>query len=50
MAPLLNVGFTMAISDFYATNPIARASEPMKECRNAMSNPNHAEGATGTNG
>ncbi|MEJ6726893.1 MAG: NADH-quinone oxidoreductase subunit NuoG [Emcibacteraceae bacterium] len=50
MAPLLNVGFTMAISDFYATNPIARASETMKECRNAMSNPNHAEGATGTNG
>ena len=50
MVPLLNVGFTMAISDFYATNPIARASETMKECRNAMSNPNHAEGATGTNG
>lgn len=43
-------GFTMAITDFYGTNPIARASETMDECRDAMNDANQTEGATGTNG
>ncbi len=50
MGSLLNVGFTMAVSDFYGTNPIARASKTMEECRNAMNSPDHEERATGTNG
>jgi NADH-quinone oxidoreductase subunit G len=43
-------GFTMAITDFYGTNPIARSSETMDECRDAMNGANQTEGATGTNG
>ncbi|MCP5382670.1 MAG: NADH-quinone oxidoreductase subunit G [Kordiimonadaceae bacterium] len=43
-------GFTLPITDFYGTNPIARASETMAECRAVMNGANHTEGATGTNG
>ena len=43
-------GFSMAITDFYGTNPIARSSETMDECREAMNGANQTEGATGTNG
>ncbi|HRW28931.1 MAG TPA: NADH-quinone oxidoreductase subunit NuoG [Emcibacteraceae bacterium] len=43
-------GFTLPITDFYGTNPIARASETMAECRAVMNGANQTEGATGTNG
>ncbi len=43
-------GFRLAISDFYGTNPIARSSETMDECRAAMNGADQAQGATGTNG
>ncbi|MEZ5756986.1 MAG: NADH-quinone oxidoreductase subunit NuoG [Emcibacteraceae bacterium] len=43
-------GFILPITDFYGTNPIARASETMAECRAVMNGANHTEGATGTNG
>ncbi len=39
-------GFTLAISDFYGTNPIARSSETMAECRVALSGDDFIEGAT----
>lgn len=45
-----NDGFTFAVSDFWGTNPIARSSETMDECRAAMNGENQAEGATGTDG
>ncbi|MBL4603016.1 MAG: hypothetical protein JKY84_09725, partial [Emcibacteraceae bacterium] len=43
-------GFELAILDFYGTNPIARSSETMAECRDAMNGANQTQGATGTNG
>ena len=43
-------GFKLAITDFYGTNPIARSSETMDECRDAMNGAGQAEGATGTDG
>ncbi|MBT5187549.1 MAG: NADH-quinone oxidoreductase subunit G, partial [Kordiimonadaceae bacterium] len=43
-------GFTLAIKDFYGTNPIARSSATMAECRDAMNGSDQTEGATGTNG
>ena len=43
-------GFKHAITDFYGTNPIARSSATMDECRDAMNAADHTEGATGTNG
>lgn len=43
-------GFTHAITDFWGTNPIARSSETMDECREAMNGENQTEGATGTDG
>ncbi len=43
-------GFKLAITDFYGTNPIARSSETMDECRAAMNGTNQSEGATGTDG
>lgn len=47
---LSNDGFTLAITDFWGTNPIARSSETMDECRAAMNGDNQTEGATGTDG
>ncbi|MDG1995651.1 MAG: NADH-quinone oxidoreductase subunit NuoG [Emcibacteraceae bacterium] len=41
-------GFRHAITDFYGTNPIARSSETMAECRAALSAGEYVEGATGT--
>ncbi|MCC3860861.1 NADH-quinone oxidoreductase subunit NuoG [Pseudemcibacter aquimaris] len=41
-------GFTLPITDFYGTNPIARSSETMAECRSALSGGEYVEGATGT--
>lgn len=41
-------GFTLPITDFYGTNPIARSSETMAECRAALSGDDYVEGATGT--
>lgn len=41
-------GFTLPITDFYGTNPIARSSETMAECRAALSGDDYIEGATGT--
>ncbi|MBT7583006.1 MAG: NADH-quinone oxidoreductase subunit G, partial [Kordiimonadaceae bacterium] len=43
-------GFTHAITDFYGTNPIARSSKTMDECRDAMNDAGQTKGATGTNG
>jgi len=43
-------GFIHAIKDFWGTNPIARSSETMDECRAAMNGENQTEGATGTDG
>ncbi len=43
-------GFIHAIKDFWGTNPIARSSETMDECRAAMNGENRTEGATGTDG
>lgn len=43
-------GFTLAITDFYGTNPIARSSETMAECRAALSGDDLTDGATGTDG
>ena len=40
--------FSSAISEFYFTNPIARASKIMADC--AATYGNKEEGATGTNG
>jgi len=40
--------FTLAITDFYGTNPIARSSETMAECRAALNGDDFIEGATGT--
>lgn len=45
-----DAGFTYAIKDFYGTNPIARSSATMDECRDAMTGADQTEGATGTNG
>lgn len=45
---LEDTGFTLAITDFYGTNPIARSSETMSECRAALSGNEYIEGATGT--
>ena len=42
--------FTLAVSDFYGTNPIARSSATMDECRAAMNGTDETQGATGTNG
>ena len=42
--------FTLAVSDFYGTNPIARSSATMDECRTAMNGTDETQGATGTNG
>lgn len=41
-------GFEMIISDFYGTNPIARSSQTMAECRAAANGEDLLEGATGT--
>ena len=41
-------GFAMAITDFFGTNPIARSSETMAECRDALTGGEYVEGATGT--
>jgi NADH-quinone oxidoreductase subunit G len=43
-----DTGFQMAIKDFYGTNPIARSSETMAECRAALNGEDYIEGATGT--
>jgi NADH-quinone oxidoreductase subunit G len=43
-------GFKMAITDFYGTNPIARASDTMDDCRAALNGETLTKGATGTNG
>ncbi len=45
-----NDGFTHTITDFWGSNPIARSSETMDECRAAMNGDNQTEGATGTDG
>lgn len=42
--------FELAIKDFYGTNPIARSSLTMDQCRDAMASLAQTEGATGTNG
>lgn len=43
-------GFNLAVTDYYGTNPIARSSETMDECRDAMNSAGQTEGATGTDG
>ena len=45
-----NDGFRHVITDFYGTNPIARSSETMDECRDAMNGTRQEQGATGTDG
>lgn len=45
---IAKAGFTHAITDFYGTNPIARSSATMDECRVAMNGEELKQGATGT--
>lgn len=45
---IAKAGFECAIIDFYGTNPIARSSATMDECRAAMNGEELKQGATGT--
>ena len=45
-----DIGFASPVTDFYLTNPIARASETMAECSAVFVHGQQSSEVTGTNG